>query len=78
VSKAEIKDCPFCGGRPILQTKWDASKEVTFVYMKCQKCGASSKAYSSPYQIIERNDLFDNEELRITAVSAMDAWQWRA
>ena len=73
----EAKDCPFCGGDPYLETKWDASKEITFMYMKCKKCGASGKAYSNSIRIYEYDDIY-KKCLWETANMAVDAWNWRA
>ena len=72
------RKCPFCGGDPYLETKWDAAKCVTFMFVKCKKCGASGKAYATEKRIIEHDDIYNDIDLMKTAFLAIEAWNWRA
>ena len=74
---ATEKKCPFCGGDPFLETKWSAEKEVTFMYVKCQKCGASGKAYATNKRIVDHEDMFEDGDLMRVGLMAIDAWNWR-
>ena len=74
----EVKPCPFCGGYPTLEVKWDGEKSMTFMFAKCKKCGASSKAYANNRKIESRDDIYLNKSLLETAMMAIEAWDWRA
>lgn len=75
----EFNGCPFCGNeKPYLETKWSEEKQTTFMYVKCQKCGSSGKAYATNIRIIDHEDMFENEDLMRVGWMAIDAWNWRA
>jgi len=47
---SKAKNCPFCGGEPILMYKY-SSYGYIFGFVQCQTCGASTKAkrvYGNP------------------------------
>ena len=42
---SELKPCPFCGGKPRIDTEYDMDGFGNFHKVECSKCGASSKAH---------------------------------
>lgn len=48
-SEEELKNCPFCGGRAILES-W--GEKGILNTMKCHKCGISTPFYSSKEALI--------------------------
>lgn len=41
----ELKPCPFCGGKPRIDTEYDMDGFGNFHKVKCSNCFASSKAH---------------------------------
>jgi hypothetical protein len=44
---AELKPCPFCGGKAGIYTQ--NGRFGTFTYIECETCSARSKTISTPY-----------------------------
>ena len=42
-----IKPCPHCNGKAYLTQSYSARSSTWFVFVKCNICGAQSKAYKS-------------------------------
>ena len=58
----ELKKCPFCGGEASVEDEYcwspsfynpDGRDGVFMYYVKCKKCGATTKLYSSKVKAIE-------------------------
>lgn len=67
----KIKPCPHCGGRSILNQRWNYKGSKYFVFVRCEVCGAQGKSYPA-YESIYEDDYDENaDEL------AINAWNMR-
>nr|DAQ39758.1 MAG TPA: restriction alleviation protein [Caudoviricetes sp.] len=48
----DLKPCPFCGGKAILETVDGNSSEECYIY--CPECDFESGVYSQPKFIVEK------------------------
>lgn len=44
----QLKRCPHCGGSAYLHANYSYKTRGYFVFVKCDVCGATGKAYTSP------------------------------
>ena len=72
-----MKHCPFCGGEALLKANRASKGDWTFFFVKCDVCGAQSKAFSERYiswDDIDPDDIWDYP----AAKSALRNWERRA
>lgn len=48
----DVKNCPFCGGRARVVTKYLMVDKRYISVVKCTKCKANSGSYATEYQAI--------------------------
>ena len=41
-----LKKCPFCGGKPVIETRIQHSEGNNVVVIRCEVCGASTKLFN--------------------------------
>ena len=41
----KIKTCPHCGGSASLRTNYNSNREVYYVFVRCDVCGAQGKLF---------------------------------
>ena len=54
---AEVKPCPFCGGKPVLRDvvqRWFLSKPKVYYYIQCSCCGTRSCLDEEPLIVTAR------------------------
>lgn len=66
---ADLKPCPFCGGRASLRNNYNTKHRGFYVYAKCDICGAQSKSFFS----LEDPAEIQGEEIK----AAAEAWNMR-
>ena len=67
----ELKKCPFCGGKACATANYSKRRNVYYVFIKCDVCGAQGKAY------ISEEDPAQNEWQSIACEDAQNAWNLR-
>lgn len=51
----ELLDCPFCGSASVeFVDKLCRSRDVEFIHVQCQGCGASSNGYNGPNDVPQK------------------------
>lgn len=57
MEQAELKECPFCGGKATLhKDTWpvdDAGNKAVAYWVRCRSCGSCSKEYKNPEKASE-------------------------
>lgn len=66
----ELKKCPFCGGKAMLNEKYNPKTRLTFTEVICLVCGGRGKT-----AIYNKNYDYQKERAYETAVSA---WNLRS
>lgn len=69
---AQLKSCPFCGGKGNLATSYSRKLEIHFVWVQCDFCGSRGKTYASPKDPGEYDWKTDG------CIKAIEAWNKRA